>query len=164
VKTEGTIRARFDKASSCSPCILILRHIDALAQTTQVLETGKGGPSLQTLNFATLKPQKKEPNIAAVIKECTTGLKKSWRSTGFPAVLFGTTSEPARVPMGLQSCFKHEINFEASCAFIHFRTSFGDFFRLLVNRRDTRSSVYCSQSSVWLPMCLCQRSRLRPQP
>lgn len=41
-QTEGTLRARFDKAENCSPCILILRHIEALAQTTQVLETGKG--------------------------------------------------------------------------------------------------------------------------
>lgn len=42
VKTEGTLRARFDKAISCSPCVLLLRNIDALAQKTQVLEAGKG--------------------------------------------------------------------------------------------------------------------------
>jgi peroxin-6 len=41
-QTEGTLRARFDKAASCAPCILTLRHIDALAGTTQPLETGKG--------------------------------------------------------------------------------------------------------------------------
>lgn len=42
VKTEGTLRARFEKAGSCSPCILVLRHLDALAQTTQSPESGKG--------------------------------------------------------------------------------------------------------------------------
>jgi len=42
VKTEGTLRARFDKAQNCSPCILVLRHIDALVQTTQSPEPGKG--------------------------------------------------------------------------------------------------------------------------
>lgn len=45
-KTEGTLRARFERASSCSPCILLLRNIDAFAQTTQGLEPGKGGVSV----------------------------------------------------------------------------------------------------------------------
>ena len=45
VKTEGTLRAKFDKAASCSPCIVLLRHIDALTQTTQSLEPGKGSSS-----------------------------------------------------------------------------------------------------------------------
>ena len=40
--TEGFLRARFEKASLCSPCILVLRHIDALSQITQNSETGKG--------------------------------------------------------------------------------------------------------------------------
>lgn len=41
-KTEGTLQARFEKASSCSPCILLLKHIDAFAQSTQSQEPGKG--------------------------------------------------------------------------------------------------------------------------
>lgn len=41
-KTEGTLRARFEKAGACSPCVFILRNIDALSQTTQALENGKG--------------------------------------------------------------------------------------------------------------------------
>lgn len=40
-QTEGTLRARFEKAAACAPCILTLRHIDALAGTTQALETGR---------------------------------------------------------------------------------------------------------------------------
>lgn len=40
-QTEGTLRARFDKATSCSPCLLVLRHVDALSQTTQGSEPGK---------------------------------------------------------------------------------------------------------------------------
>lgn len=44
VQTEGTLRARFETAASCAPCILTLRHIDALARTTQALDTGKGQP------------------------------------------------------------------------------------------------------------------------
>lgn len=41
-KTEGTLQARFERAASCSPCILLLKHIDAFAQSTQGLEPGKG--------------------------------------------------------------------------------------------------------------------------
>lgn len=41
-QTEGALRARFEKAASCSPCILVLRHVDALSQTTQSSEPGKG--------------------------------------------------------------------------------------------------------------------------
>ena len=49
-ETEGTLRARFEKAGSCSPCVLILRYIEALAQTTQFLENGKGQCSLREIN------------------------------------------------------------------------------------------------------------------
>lgn len=41
-KTEGTLRVRFDQACACSPCILVLRNIEALTQSTQPLDAGKG--------------------------------------------------------------------------------------------------------------------------
>ncbi|GLB35223.1 putative ATPase family associated with various cellular activities (AAA) [Lyophyllum shimeji] len=94
-KTEGTLRARFDKAKDCSPCILVLRHIEALAQTTQVLESGK------------------EPTLANVLQECIEDMQKAWKITGYPVVTIGTTSEPNRVPPSVLSSFKHEIAFEA---------------------------------------------------
>ncbi|KAG5335902.1 hypothetical protein C0989_012586 [Termitomyces sp. Mn162] len=94
-KTEGTLRARFDKAKTCSPCVLLLRHIEALAQTTQALEPGK------------------EPPIANVIKECIAGAQEDWKITGYPVVVLGTTSQPSRVPPNIISSFKHEIPFEA---------------------------------------------------
>lgn len=40
--TEGTLRAHFERAISCTPCLLVLRNIDALAQTTQPSEGQKG--------------------------------------------------------------------------------------------------------------------------
>lgn len=54
IKTEATLRARMERAADCSPCILLLRHIEALARNTQTLETGKGpsplaGPFRSTL-------------------------------------------------------------------------------------------------------------------
>lgn len=31
IKTEATLKFRFEQAISCAPCILVLRHIEALA-------------------------------------------------------------------------------------------------------------------------------------
>lgn len=42
IKTEGHLRSRIDKALSCSPCILLLRNIEALARKSQSLESGQG--------------------------------------------------------------------------------------------------------------------------
>ncbi|KAL0947238.1 hypothetical protein HGRIS_013359 [Hohenbuehelia grisea] len=95
VKTEGVLRARFDKAIQCAPCLLVLRHLEALAQTSQVLESGK------------------EPAIVNALKECFDQARSSWKTTGFPVVIVGTTSEASRVPVSVLANFKHEIVFEA---------------------------------------------------
>ncbi|KAI0328087.1 AAA-domain-containing protein [Cubamyces sp. BRFM 1775] len=94
-KTEGTLQARFERAASCSPCILLLRHIDAFAQSTQGLEPGK------------------EPAVGEVLRDCIASLQPSWNLTGFPVLLFGTTDSHERVPPKILSCFKHEVVFEA---------------------------------------------------
>ncbi|KAF4578683.1 peroxisomal assembly protein [Pleurotus pulmonarius] len=94
-KTEGVLRTRFDKAIQCAPCILFLKHVDALAQTTQVLETGK------------------DPAIVTALKECVEQAQGSWRTMNFPVVVLGTTSEPSKVPGSILALFKHQISFEA---------------------------------------------------
>ncbi|KAF8270391.1 AAA-domain-containing protein [Lactarius quietus] len=94
-KTEGLLRARFEQATSCSPCVLVMRHLEAFAQTTQPAEPGK------------------DPAVINVIKELFQDLYGSWRLTGYPILVFGTTTEASRVPPNLVSCFKHEVDFEA---------------------------------------------------
>ncbi|KAI0315544.1 P-loop containing nucleoside triphosphate hydrolase protein [Amylostereum chailletii] len=94
-KTEGFLRARFDQMTSCSPCILVMRNIDAFTQTTQGSEPGN------------------DPAIISVIKDLFSDLSGSWRLSGYPVLVFGTTSEPSRIPGSLLSCFKHEVEFEA---------------------------------------------------
>ncbi|KAI0057091.1 AAA-domain-containing protein [Artomyces pyxidatus] len=94
-KTEGVLRARFEQATSCAPCIFVLRHIDAFAQTTQGSEPGH------------------EPAIINVLQDLLKDLYGSWRLTGYPILVCGTTSEPSRVPTSLLACFKHEVSFEA---------------------------------------------------
>ncbi|KAJ7191062.1 AAA-domain-containing protein [Mycena pura] len=93
-KTEGTLRARFEKLEECSPCILLLRHIEGLIQTTQAPEPGK------------------DLVITGVLRECLENLQNSWRLSGHPVMAFATTTETDRVPMNILSCFKHEVTFE----------------------------------------------------
>jgi len=42
VKTEATLQVRLEQARECSPCLLVMRHLEALSQTTQAAEPGKG--------------------------------------------------------------------------------------------------------------------------
>jgi peroxin-6 len=110
-KTEGFLRARFEQATSCSPCVLVMRHLEAFSQTTQPAEPGKGeswslsGTLLAVSSFL-------DPAVVNVIKELFQDLYGSWRLTGYPILVFGTTTEPGRVPPNLVSCFKHEVDFE----------------------------------------------------
>lgn len=53
-KTEATLRVRFDQATNCSPCILVLRNLEALAGTTQNDGSGKGACSLSFSCFGAL--------------------------------------------------------------------------------------------------------------
>ncbi|KAJ7074407.1 P-loop containing nucleoside triphosphate hydrolase protein [Mycena amicta] len=103
VKTEGTLRARFEKLEDCSPCILLLRHVEAFMQSTQSLEPGKG--------------MKRSPSdyfpVINVLQECIANLQNSWRLSGQPVMVFASTHESERLPVQLLACFKHEIDFEA---------------------------------------------------
>ncbi|KAH8829712.1 AAA-domain-containing protein [Flagelloscypha sp. PMI_526] len=94
IRTEGSLRARFDQAKDCCPCIIVLRHLDALTQTTQGLEPGKELP------------------LASVLSECLQDLQGKWNATGFPVVVTGTTSIPEKIPQELLNHFKHNIKFE----------------------------------------------------
>jgi peroxin-6 len=53
-----------------------------------------------------------DPAIVNVIKELFQDVYGSWRLTGYPTLVFGTTTEPSRVPPSLLSCFKHEVDFK----------------------------------------------------
>ena len=48
------------------------------------------------------------------LQECITDITLEWKKTGFPVLLLGTTSEAGSIPVGLSSCFKHELGFEVS--------------------------------------------------
>ncbi|KAJ9478835.1 Peroxisomal ATPase PEX6 [Pseudozyma hubeiensis] len=100
VRTEGILRARFQKAAECAPCIFLLRNIEALARKSQALETGQ------------------EPPLATALQNCFEELWNVTKQQGdgqasMPVAVFGTTSDPDKCPSGVLGCFKHEVTFNA---------------------------------------------------
>jgi AAA+ superfamily predicted ATPase len=56
-KTEGQLRAKFDRAIACTPCVLLLKDVDALARKNQAVEMGQGASSLGAPSFVLNYPQ-----------------------------------------------------------------------------------------------------------
>ncbi|CAG8811905.1 14139_t:CDS:2, partial [Racocetra persica] len=94
-KTETSLRSRLDKAVTCSPCVLLLRHIDALARKSAILETGQ------------------EPTISIILQESFKQLIENFQTIGYPVLVVGTTGDIDKVPSSVIGCFRHEIIFEA---------------------------------------------------
>jgi len=94
-KTEVAMRAKFDRAVTCGPCILLLRHIDALARKSVALETGQ------------------EPILSTVLKDCFVQLGESFKTMGHPVTVIATTGDIDKVPTSVLGCFLHEIGFDA---------------------------------------------------
>ncbi|KAK3828385.1 MAG: P-loop containing nucleoside triphosphate hydrolase protein [Benniella sp.] len=94
-KTEVAMRAKFDRAVTCGPCILLLRHIDALARKSVALETGQ------------------EPILSTVLKDCFVQLGEAFKTMGHPVTVIATTGDIDKVPTSVLGCFLHEIGFDA---------------------------------------------------
>ncbi|KAE8233222.1 hypothetical protein CF326_g1733 [Tilletia indica] len=135
-RTEGVLRARFEKAASCGPAILLLQNIEALARKSQALESGQ------------------EPLLAGVLADCIKGLRRAGErrrrrklksakaekgdeerdekdvaasgnegkdeddeeedvEVPQPIAVFATTSDPDKCPTSVLGCFKHEVAISA---------------------------------------------------
>ncbi|KAG8748309.1 peroxisomal assembly protein [Ceratobasidium sp. 414] len=95
-KTEGAVRARFEQAATCAPCVFLLRHIEALVRP------GQGG-----------RGKDAEPAMASVLAECIRSLGAAWGATGYPVAVVATTAEPDAIPVSVMACFRHELVVEA---------------------------------------------------
>ena len=109
-KTEGAVRARFEQAAACAPCVFLLRHIEALVRPGQ---GGKGSlmilRAIYNINHSNCVS---EPAMAAVLAECIRGLGTAWGATGYPVAVVATTAEPDAIPVSVMACFRHELVFE----------------------------------------------------
>lgn len=94
--TEGSILAAVDKAASCSPSILLLRHVEALASKA---ESG---------------PRGRPPAIAKVLEDVVKALQKATEADGYPCILIGTTCDADAVPGEVLGVFKQEIELGVS--------------------------------------------------
>lgn len=91
--TEGTLRARLDKARNCAPAILLLSHLEAFSPPS-------GGGAA---------PPTRPPPIVKVIEDILAECRAAGAETGQPVALIGTTSASDTVPRDMLACFKHEI-------------------------------------------------------
>ncbi|KAK0459470.1 AAA-domain-containing protein [Desarmillaria tabescens] len=94
-QTEGLLRARFEKATDCSPCLLILRQLDGLTSNSQGPDSKTGSPMIN------------------VLRDCLDLVHQSWKITGYPVMICGITNESSKLPPAFVALFKHEITFEA---------------------------------------------------
>ncbi|BEJ11382.1 hypothetical protein CspHIS471_0108040 [Cutaneotrichosporon sp. HIS471] len=89
--TEGTLRARFDKARQCAPSILLLTHLEAFAPQS----SGSAPP--------------RPPPVVKVVEDLLAAACKAGAETSQPVAIFGTTSNIEAVPRDMQAVFKHEL-------------------------------------------------------
>ena len=89
--TEGTIRAQLDKAMSCAPSILLLKHLEALARKTESSSLGR------------------PPAIVKVLEDSLSFLRQASMETQWPCIMIGTTAEEDGLPPEVLNCFKQDI-------------------------------------------------------
>ncbi|KAG1754185.1 AAA-domain-containing protein [Suillus lakei] len=93
--TEGSLRARIEMASSCAPCAIVIRHLDALSQSTPASEPGKGTTMSHALN------------------NCLADIETHMQSTGSQIFVIATASDASKIPAILLSRFTNEFVLKA---------------------------------------------------
>ncbi|KAJ2454953.1 peroxisomal assembly protein [Coemansia sp. RSA 2336] len=91
-KTAQVLQMYFQNARRYTPCVLHLRSIDALAQATN-------------------NPQEAPDDlpIARVLKACIANVGQAYQETGYPIIIIATSSQPDKIPVALETAFRHEI-------------------------------------------------------
>lgn len=93
--TEGSLRARIEMASSCAPCAIVIRHLDALSQSTPASDLGKGITMSQAFN------------------DCLADVEARMKSTANQIFVIATASDTSKVPAVLLSRFTNELVLKA---------------------------------------------------
>ncbi|ORX40700.1 P-loop containing nucleoside triphosphate hydrolase protein, partial [Kockovaella imperatae] len=102
-RLEGTLMAALDKAGSCTPSILLVRHVDALAKKTEATAMGH------------------QPPVVRILRVMSVKMQSLGKDTGYPCVLIATSTEADDIPGDLGSCFKQSFALEAPNAEQRFR-------------------------------------------
>ncbi|WWD03593.1 hypothetical protein V865_001647 [Kwoniella europaea PYCC6329] len=91
--TSGSLLARLEKAKLCSPSLLVLNHIEALAKKSESNTLGRSPPIVKVLEG--IIQSAKEP------------------STDWPVVVVGTTVDVDSIPNEVVGCFKQDVEIRA---------------------------------------------------
>ncbi|KAK6909470.1 hypothetical protein I203_103489 [Kwoniella mangroviensis CBS 8507] len=91
--TSGSLLARLEKAKLCSPSLLVLNHIEALAKKSESNTLGRSPP------------------IVKVLEEIIQSAKEG--STDWPVVVVGMTVDVDGIPNEVLGCFKQDVEIRA---------------------------------------------------
>ncbi|TPX72904.1 hypothetical protein SpCBS45565_g00272 [Spizellomyces sp. 'palustris'] len=92
-KTESFLQIQFEKAAATAPCVLILRHVDALAKKPGAAAAEPGD----------------EPTVTKVLSEYLTMISESFKTSGHAVMVVGTTADLDKIPTGMQALFRHHL-------------------------------------------------------
>ncbi|KND01806.1 AAA family ATPase peroxin 6 [Spizellomyces punctatus DAOM BR117] len=92
-KTESFLQIQFEKAAATAPCVLIIRHVDALAKKPGAAAAEPGD----------------EPTVTKVLSECLTMISESFKTSGHVVMVVGTTADLDKIPTGMQALFRHHL-------------------------------------------------------
>ncbi|WFC98302.1 peroxisomal assembly protein [Malassezia yamatoensis] len=90
--TEGVLQAKIERAIACTPCILLLQNIDALAK--------KGQNEAQTAG------------LVKMLQRCMSQAFDKTRHKAFPMIFVGSTDDAEQCPPTLLACFNQTLKFD----------------------------------------------------
>lgn len=96
VKTLGAFEAVIAKAKACTPCVLLLRNVDALGRKVSAQEHGV------------------EPTLASRLAALPADLQAASVQTGWPAVLIGTAVDEDVLSQSTRNAFKQTVKLGVS--------------------------------------------------
>jgi peroxin-6 len=104
--TEAALRVQFDRAAACSPCVLVLRYLDALSQSTQSGEAAQGTAGIECAITRTYAHPDTVPAAMAALQAC---IQEAASDAHNIVVIIATTTDPDHLPASALSMFKHDL-------------------------------------------------------
>lgn len=100
-KTAQILQMYFENTRRYTPCVLYLKHIEALTHSSNI----NSRPDQEDKDD--------ELPISRVLKDCIDNLTATLRDIGYPIVLVASCSQPDKVPSSLAAAFRHELELSA---------------------------------------------------
>lgn len=122
-RTEGTLRARLERAKQAAPAVILLRGIEALGSKAQATESGHEpamtrvlADCLEALKVTPPQPRQSlddRPSSPATGSAASPVQEKAVAREFHPLIVLASTGEAEKCPPGLLALFKHKIQWNA---------------------------------------------------